>query len=418
MNIWILQTGEPLHCDNDNSRPMRAMNLANALVNAGHHVTLWSSAFYHQKKQHRTRKFKKTIVNDKLEILLLPSPGYKKNTGLERLWDHLILAISLKKQLKIQTSLPDVAFVGYPPIEVAAIMTRWLTLRGVPTLLDVKDQWPNIFVEALPKILRPIGYVAFSPYFYLAKRAMRDATGISAMADSFLKKMLLFAKIEKSLTSDVFPLASSNNSVSANDLDKANEWLDKLGIKKSNRLRICYIGNISPNVDFKPIKLAASYFLKKQVAVDFIICGEGVSLEDYKTMVSGLNNIYFLGRVDQAKASTIYLRSQATLIPYVNTENFQLSLPNKSIDSLSFGLPILSPLQGEVANLIETYNVGLRYGSNSGKSLIECIERIIADPDLQRKMSTNAFNLYKRKFSYTIVYTSLVKHLEYLSKRI
>ena len=48
MNIWILQTGEPLHSDGENARPMRAMNLANKLIENGHSVTLWSSAFSHQ----------------------------------------------------------------------------------------------------------------------------------------------------------------------------------------------------------------------------------------------------------------------------------------------------------------------------------------------------------------------------------
>ena len=50
LRIWIFQTGEPLHIDNDFSRPMRAMNLADKLVAEGHDVTLWSSSFYHQKK--------------------------------------------------------------------------------------------------------------------------------------------------------------------------------------------------------------------------------------------------------------------------------------------------------------------------------------------------------------------------------
>jgi len=40
MNVWILQTGEPLHIDAGHPRPMRAMNLANALVKAGHIVLM------------------------------------------------------------------------------------------------------------------------------------------------------------------------------------------------------------------------------------------------------------------------------------------------------------------------------------------------------------------------------------------
>ena len=50
MKVWIFQTGEPLHSDDDNPRPMRAMNLANSLVDMGHSVIIWSSAYYHQKK--------------------------------------------------------------------------------------------------------------------------------------------------------------------------------------------------------------------------------------------------------------------------------------------------------------------------------------------------------------------------------
>ena len=53
MEIWIIQTGEPLHCDDDNSRPMRAMNLANFMIERGHKVVIWSSDFYHQKGKHR-----------------------------------------------------------------------------------------------------------------------------------------------------------------------------------------------------------------------------------------------------------------------------------------------------------------------------------------------------------------------------
>ena len=68
MLVWILQTGEPLHIDNDNFRPMRAMNLSNKLVDSGHKVILWSSAFVHQTKKHRSKKYKTHKVNDNLEI--------------------------------------------------------------------------------------------------------------------------------------------------------------------------------------------------------------------------------------------------------------------------------------------------------------------------------------------------------------
>ena len=76
LNVWILQTGEPLHIDEGSVRPMRAMNLSNALVEAGHKVVLWSSSFYHQEKRHRICSGQIIKVSDNLEIRLIPSRGY------------------------------------------------------------------------------------------------------------------------------------------------------------------------------------------------------------------------------------------------------------------------------------------------------------------------------------------------------
>ena len=67
MKVWIFQTGEPLHIDTNLTRPMRAMNLANFLTMNAHEVTIWTSSFYHQSKEHRYSKFK-SITTDYLNL--------------------------------------------------------------------------------------------------------------------------------------------------------------------------------------------------------------------------------------------------------------------------------------------------------------------------------------------------------------
>ena len=56
MNIWIFQTGEPLHLDKKQYRPMRCMNLANFFTKKKHNVTIFSSRFFHLEKKHRLKK--------------------------------------------------------------------------------------------------------------------------------------------------------------------------------------------------------------------------------------------------------------------------------------------------------------------------------------------------------------------------
>jgi len=51
MNIWIFQTDESLHIDEENYRPIRVMNLVNMLVDQKHSVKIWSSAFFNQEKK-------------------------------------------------------------------------------------------------------------------------------------------------------------------------------------------------------------------------------------------------------------------------------------------------------------------------------------------------------------------------------
>ena len=193
MNVWIFQTGEPLHIDGNHVRGMRAMNLADSLLSNGHSVTIWTSSFVHYEKKHRSKSFKKISVGKNLKICLVPSLGYEKHIGFRRLLDHFQLAYNLRKQLKKEKVVPDVAFVGYPPVEFAYIASAWLKHKGIPFMLDAKDQWPHIFLDPVPKTLRPLARIMFAPYFYLGQMAMRNASSFCSMTQSFLNWMEEFS---------------------------------------------------------------------------------------------------------------------------------------------------------------------------------------------------------------------------------
>ena len=147
--VWILQTGEPLPTDKGIFRPMRAINLTNKLIEKGHKVILWSSSFNHQIKEHRSKDYKQLKVNENLEIRLIPSCGYKKNLSIKRLIDHAQLGYNLKKTLKKEKNKPDIAFLGFPPIEINFVMSNWLSRNKIPFVVDVKDLWPDAFIENL-----------------------------------------------------------------------------------------------------------------------------------------------------------------------------------------------------------------------------------------------------------------------------
>jgi glycosyltransferase involved in cell wall biosynthesis len=412
MKIWLFQVGEPLHIDSSNLRPMRAMNLSNKLIASGHQVVIWSSAFSHQEKKHRSLIYTKIKVNANLEIRLIPSCGYSKHISFRRAFDHIQLSFNLKKVLLIEDDFPDVAFIGYPPIEFAAVASRWLKKHSIPSILDVKDLWPQIFLEAIPNFLNLFGKMIFFPYSYYAKRTINDADAISAMAPSFLNSVLQFSNRKSSSLDKVFRLTAPFQVISKADLIIAENWWKTFNIDNS-QVNLFFVGTFSRNMDFQPIKEAAMQAKSNGKKWRFVLCGNGPRYVEIKNIMKDLDNIIFPGWVDIVKITALGKMSKATIAPYINVENFINNIPNKIIDSLALGLPILSPLKGEVSNLITKHGVGLFYSEYM--SLYQCIEKII-NPDLHRTLSSNVRKVYAKDFEFNMVYDDFILHLESLVK--
>lgn len=414
MKVWLFQVGEPLQIDSYDLRPMRAINLSTKLIEKGHQVVLWSSAFSHQEKKHRTSNYKVVQVNKNLEIRLIPSMGYRGHQGFFRILDHIQLSLNLKRELKKEKNLPDIAIIGFPPIEFAAAASRWLSNRLVPTVLDVKDLWPQIFVELLPKFLKPIGGLIFYPYFYFARRTINDVNAISAVTSSFLDSFLSFSDRSVSKEDKIFRLTSPIEKIKPEQIELAEQWWKKKQIDRTQR-NIFFVGSFSRNFDFKPIRDAASEAISNGKKWRFILCGNGPKLNELKEMMSEFDNVFFPGWVDIAKINSLGSMSIATIAPYLNIDNFKNNIPNKVVDSLSLGLPILSPLEGEVGNLIQKYEVGLSY--NQEKSLYQCIEIISSNKTLQQKLSRNSKKAYSDSFEFNQVYDDYISYLENLVEK-
>lgn len=418
MNVWIFQTGEPLHSDQGDPRPMRAMNLANTLVESGHSVTIWSSNFYHQEKHHRESCCDSKIIriNKLLKIHLIQSRGYERNISLKRLLDHAELAVNLKKSLSKEENTPDVAFVGYPPIEFALVAVNWLKTKGVPSMLDVKDQWPHIFVDAFPKPVRPLARIIFSPYYYFGRKVLINATAFCSMAQGFLDWMSRFSG-RPLLSSDcLVPLSPLPQAFPEESVNRATNWWMEQGIGGDNQKRFFFVGSLSQAFDFEPIIEAARHAQENNLNWQFVICGDGDNADQIKESFIGLSNVIFPGWIDRPKVVALAKLSTIGLAPYKNTDNFISNLPNKIIDYLSLGKPIASPLQGEVERLIQDESVGIHYGRDHTSTLYELLREVCADPQTLAAMSEKAAAIYEKRFSGEKVYLELMERLVNLSK--
>lgn len=410
MKVWVLQTGEPLQIDSGGLRPMRAINLSNTLVEHGHQVVLWSSDFDHFSKKHRTGKNSVIQYSPNLEIRLISSRGYKSHVGLSRLFDHAQLAFNLRREMK-RRPLPDVAFIGYPPIETAWVMTKWLSRNKIPTLLDVKDAWPDVLLRAFPDKLQVLAKIALSPYFLIAGKTFKKSTGLCSVTQPFLGWSLNKAHRNQNKSDHIAPLTTPLANFSEKEIAEAAIWLDKKGIKDDGQLRGSFVGTLNSAFDFAPIIKAA-----ESTSANFVLAGDGPAAEDLRKSVSHLQNVIMPGWISAAQSHVLATRSAFMLAPVKDLEDFRMSVPNKFYDAMAHGLPIITSISGESKYLIERNQIGICYDIDGARSLTSSILQIEDRTVDLKVMSKNSLNVYHANFEFTENYSDLVKHLEQISK--
>ena len=412
MKIWILQTGEFLQIDKDRGRPMRAINLSEYFLKRGHSVNLMSSDFCHQLKTHRNKKFTVKDLETNFQITLIPSIGYETNISFKRLLDHFILGLNIFKYLLKITpnNYPDFVFIGYPPIETSFFLAIWLKLKKIPFCVDVKDQWPHIFLQRTKGLKRLFLKSILFPYFWAAKFSLNQANFLTSITPNFLNWSENFSRNFNNKNQPLY-LVPDIKEIPKIQLDNSLLRLkNKLGIDIKKKNKIIFAGNINNAYDFNDLISSLLSPRLEDKNFEVLICGDGDCIDYLKSSLKKKSNVFFTGWIDYVELIALKKLSIATLAPYRNTSDFQMSIPNKIIDSLYFGLPIITSLKGEVEKIIKKYNVG--YFCDCNFTWDDQISSCLNDSIKRDLLSNNARKLYEDKFTSDIVYGEFVKFVE------
>lgn len=406
MNIWLIMSGEPL--EHYNERPHRIGILSKMLVAQGHDVMWWTTAYDHQHKKYffnkDTELLSKTDVN---MFFLYPSLSYKKNISFERIINYKQVSLKFREIAKTKER-PDIILCAFPSIDLAYEAVKYGKKNDVPVVVDVRDMWPDIFLDIVPQFMQPIMYMFLLPLYSATKYVFENAYSITAMTDEFIEYGLKYGKREKSKLEQAFPFAYPKFELNKEIESKA---LDKFKSKGINfdKFIICYFGTIGKQFNFEPVIKAAHELQNKDV--QFIICGVGDNLENLKNSTKELTNFILPGWLDQGEIWTLMKYSKAGLAPYVNKKDFLISIPNKIIEYLAGGLPIISNIDGVLGRLIDKNGNGFIYNESSEK-LINGIIELKSNENMQKEMSEVSKKVYETSFEADVVYSNMINYLE------
>lgn len=407
MKVWLITVGEPLPTDAADARLLRAGILAQLMAKRGLDVTWWTGRFAHHLKRQRDELPASYVEAAGYRVELLEGRPYASNVSLTRILNHREQAADFLTRAAAKLR-PDVILCSYPTIELSAAAVEFGRRAGVPVVLDVRDLWPDIFLDLAPAPLRPVARLALSGLFSASARALGSAHAIIGITDAFVGWGVKVAGRPASPLDQSFPMAYAAKQPPAEAIDAGHAFWESQGIRAGGRT-ICFFGTLGQWFDI-PTVLAGARLLKDE-DVDIVLCGDGDRLPEFREAARDLPRVRFPGWVDAGAIRSLMERSMAGLAPYRSVENFTMNLPNKPIEYLAGGLPVISSLRGELERLLAREACGLTYAESDPSDLARVVRSLASDPQGRQAMAHNARSVYVRDFVAESVYGRLTDYL-------
>lgn len=418
MEIWLITIGEPVPLSgNQNARLIRTGQFA-FWASSRAKITWWTSAFDHVNRKFVVEKDSDIRINANLQIRLFKGCGYNSNISLKRFIDQNLLAKKMLWNMREDAHKPDIIVCSVPPVELAAAAVKYGNENSIPVLLDLRDMWPDIFIDHAPASLRGVARLVLAPLFRQAKKAFLGASALIGITEEFVDWGVSKAGRARNSWDASFSFAYNTTPPAAPNAAQASAFWDKHGVRAGDgEFRICFIGTLNHQFDIPTVIKASGILRERGVKAQFVICGDGAKLADFKRLAEGNPDILFPGWVDAAAIYLLMRRSSIGLAPLPDRYDFLATINNKSVEYLSAGLPIIScPAKGTLFRFLAENKCGcsVKYGDATG--LADIIADLVKAPAALSQMSANAAKAFENNFTAENVNSKMMRHLQLVTR--
>lgn len=408
-NIWLITVGEPLPILDNADRLWRTGLLSKILADRGHEVLWWTSTVDHLRKLYILENEDRFHVSDNLSIQFLHGRLYQKNISIDRLVNHDEIAQRFSYLSRLELK-PDLILCSFPTIELSFEAVQYGQEFGVPVVLDVRDLWPDIFLDVLPKWIHWLGRIILYKYFFQSRFAFNNCHSILGISENYLNWALSSGRSVRFSKNLVYPLGYSVSDWTDSDELAVKSRFERCGLSLY-KPTICFVGSFGRTYDIETVINAAKLLWNREGwGGQIAICGGGEREKEWRDMADGVIGIGFMGWLSAGELSCMLSKSVMGLAAYASQA--PQGIPNKVIEYLATGLPILFSLGGETRDLLQTAHCGIYYRPGDYRSLAESIFTIINDKSTLDAMSESALKLFNQNFSAHVVYGELANHLE------
>lgn len=405
MNIWLITTGEIIPLNQE--RYSRTGLLSKRLLQAGHQVSWWTTTFDHQHKTFLYKEDTEMLGLEGVSLLYVHAKqGYAKNVSWQRLCNHHQVAQRFRSLARIKQK-PDLIYCSFPTIDLSYEAVRYGREFQVPVIVDVRDLWPDIFLDPFPSMLHPFIKLALLDYVRKTAYALKHCTAITAVSEGYLNWGLAKGKRQRTAVDKVYPLGYERDEIAAT---VGVAFYSKMGLDPS-KITVLFVGTFGQTYQLSTVIEAARQLASEnRKDIQFVLTGDGEKMGEWKALANGLSNVIFTGWVGKQELNSLLQLASIGLMAY--SKGAPQGLPNKLFEYMSAGIPILSSLEGETADLLQQHSMGMSYEADGATSLLQCLRTLCDDASLRKQMGQNGLKRFELEFDSSIVYANLVAYLE------
>lgn len=390
MRIWLINPYGPI--PGESWRDYRFTIIGETLAAHGHQVRWWTANFSHHFKCFRSKGWNDLDVRPNFQIRLVPTLGYRKHIGLGRVRFELLFAWRMYRRAMKEPS-PACIIAVDPPQTIGFLAVRLARRFGIPLILDVMDLWPEIFVLAFPRWLRPLAPVVLCPLYALRRHNLRQASAVTALCNTYLEMALKEApRLEHAPSATIFNGVNVGAFRAMNQTSSGvSELAQKIG-KRPGEVWVIYAGTLGNNYDIDTLLQAAVQLQQRRSRIKIVLVGDGPLRQRITEFIEvhRLSNLIYLGKFDVEDLIRLYQVCDVGLCAYAPESN--VAMPDKAYDYMAAGLPIVNSLRGELENFLRDRQMGLQYIAGDARSLCNALEELASDADRRRTMARNSYN--------------------------
>ena len=369
---------------------IRSYYLAKALVDHGHRVVVITAC---------NEKLRNSKEIDGIEVNYLPIPYHNRFAFYARAWSFIHYAVAASRAASSFGDF-DRCYAISTPLTVG-LSARWIKLRyRIPYFFEVGDLWPDVPIEM--GIVK--NYFLKRLLFALEKSIYHHADLIIALSPEIHSAIETKAPGTKVVW---VPNMADCEFFTPEPKDPLLE--DKYIVKE--KFVISYMGAVGEANGLDYFLACAHAANKANLAVCFILCGDGAKLQELKASAAtmGLSNFRFVNFVNRGGVKEIMNVTDAVFVCYKNIRILETGCPNKYFDGLACGKVIVVNFDGWIRKEIEDNGCGIFVDPLQAVDFVKKVSTLVSNPEGRKSFQRAARELAEKKYSRKILSESFSK---------